>query len=71
MNNKHYICLGGCKGVSENLGVCQTESCANHNHELVECPCVDSKHNDFKACVNCGKICNGSCAVDAFKPEIK
>ena len=45
---KHYICLGGCKGVSQVPGVCQAENCINHNHNLVECNCVDDLHNNFK-----------------------
>ncbi|MDQ5954419.1 MAG: hypothetical protein QG583_347 [Patescibacteria group bacterium] len=45
---KHYICKGGCKGVSPLPGVCQAPDCANHNHELVECNCTDGLHNDFK-----------------------
>ncbi len=49
MDKKHYICLGGCKGVSENPGVCQSPDCKDHNHELVECNCTDGKHNDFKS----------------------
>lgn len=49
---KHYICLGGCKGVSKNPGVCQAPDCVNHNHELVECACTDGKHNDFKVVEN-------------------
>jgi len=40
----HYICKGGCKGVSDKPGVCQTDDCANHNHRLEECDCVDGKH---------------------------
>ena len=48
MENKHYICLGGCRGVSENKGVCQAPTCAHSGHELVECDCTDQKHNDFK-----------------------
>ncbi len=49
---KHYICLGGCRGVSDNMGVCQAPDCANHNHELVECHCTDGLHNDFKPMSN-------------------
>ena len=52
MNEKqtgeHYICLGGCRGVSETPGVCQTPDCGNHNHELVKCDCTDGLHNNFK-----------------------
>ncbi|MDQ5971229.1 MAG: hypothetical protein QG566_175 [Patescibacteria group bacterium] len=58
---KHYICLGGCKGVSEVPGVCGAETCADHNHDLKECNCTDSSHNDFKACENCGENCGGAC----------
>ncbi|KKQ35791.1 MAG: hypothetical protein US50_C0005G0027, partial [Candidatus Nomurabacteria bacterium GW2011_GWB1_37_5] len=37
-----------------------------------ECNCTDGKHNDFKACVNCGKICRGEgqCEVEEFKEEL-
>lgn len=48
MQEKHYICLGGCKGVSNNPGVCKAADCASHNHELIECNCTDEKHFDFK-----------------------
>ena len=46
---KHYICLGGCRGVSKTPGVCQTPDCVNHNHQLVECYCSDGLHNNFKS----------------------
>ncbi|MDQ3076207.1 MAG: hypothetical protein M3Q34_03710 [bacterium] len=49
---KHYICLGGCKGVSEHPGLCQSPDCMNHKHDLVECKCVDGNHNDFKKIEN-------------------
>lgn len=42
--NKHYICTGGCKGVSDKPGVCQTEGCPKHKHQLKECDCTDGKH---------------------------
>ncbi len=44
----HYICLGGCKGVSKVPGVCGAPDCANHTHELVPCDCTDERHHDFK-----------------------
>ncbi len=44
---KHYICLGGCKGVSEHPGVCEAPDCAKHKHDLVECKCMDGNHNNF------------------------
>lgn len=46
--NEHYICLGGCRGVSEYPGVCQAEDCKDHNHDLVKCDCTDGLHNDFQ-----------------------
>lgn len=48
MQTKHYICLGGCQGVSKVSGVCQAVDCKNHSHSLVPCNCKDEKHNDFK-----------------------
>ena len=68
--NKHYICMGGCEAVSETPGICQDVNCANHGHQFVECGCVDGKHNDFKGCINCGKICDGGCEVESFKEEL-
>ena len=44
----HYICLGGCRGVSKFPGVCQTPGCANHHHQLVKCNCTDGLHNNFE-----------------------
>jgi len=41
----HYICTGGCQGVSDKPGVCQAESCPLHSHELKECDCVDGQHH--------------------------
>jgi len=46
-NQKHYVCLGGCKGVSDKPGVCQAPDCAHHQHELVECDCTDGQHHNF------------------------
>jgi len=45
---KHYICTGGCKGVSEVPGTCQMESCPLYTHPLTECDCANGLHNDFK-----------------------
>ena len=44
---EHYVCLGGCRGVSRVPGVCQAPDCANHQHELVKCDCTDGLHYDF------------------------
>ena len=46
--NVHYVCLGGCKGVSENSGTCQAEDCASHNQDLTPCDCTDGTHNNFE-----------------------
>lgn len=40
----HYICKGGCKGVSEEMGVCEADGCANQWELLEECACADGKH---------------------------
>ena len=52
MDIKHYICLGGCRGVSQAQGVCGAPSCINNNHTLVECSCTDGIHNNFIPTVN-------------------
>jgi len=41
---KHYICTGGCGGVSETPGVCQAEGCADYGKDLKECSCTDGFH---------------------------
>ncbi|OGJ01230.1 hypothetical protein A3G53_03730 [Candidatus Nomurabacteria bacterium RIFCSPLOWO2_12_FULL_44_11] len=45
---EHYICLGGCRGVSKKPGVCQTPDCVDHGHEMVRCSCTDGRHNNFE-----------------------
>ncbi len=41
---KHYICTGGCGGVSEHEGVCQAVTCPKHGTPLEACDCTDGKH---------------------------
>lgn len=41
----HYICTGGCHGVSETPGTCQAKTCAKHGHDLQPCTCADGKHH--------------------------
>ena len=41
---KHYICTGGCGGVSDVPGVCQAEGCSKHAMPLTECECLDNQH---------------------------
>lgn len=43
----HFICLGGCQGVSQTPGTCQAETCLLKGQELDKCDCSDNKHNDF------------------------
>lgn len=43
--DEHYICDGGCKGVSEKAGVCGAETCAKFGQPLTECECTDMKHH--------------------------
>lgn len=52
---KHYICKGGCGGVSDEAGVCQADSCANHWELLEECDCNDGKHGVADVRVNNGE----------------
>jgi len=41
----HYICTGGCKGVSEELKNCGAEDCPKHGQPLTACDCDDGQHN--------------------------
>jgi len=41
----HFICTGGCKGVSEEPKNCGAEDCPKHDQPLIECNCTDNKHN--------------------------
>lgn len=40
----HYICKGGCGGVLEEMGICETDGCANQWEMMEECDCTDGKH---------------------------
>ncbi|MEK7107547.1 MAG: hypothetical protein AAB899_05175 [Patescibacteria group bacterium] len=42
---KHYICTGGCEGVSGKPGTCGAKTCPKHGKPLTECDCGDGKHN--------------------------
>ncbi|MEK7464185.1 MAG: hypothetical protein AAB617_00175 [Patescibacteria group bacterium] len=41
---KHYICTGGCEGVSPEKGVCQAPDCPKNGQPLEECNCADGTH---------------------------
>ncbi|OGI69489.1 hypothetical protein A3A09_00070 [Candidatus Nomurabacteria bacterium RIFCSPLOWO2_01_FULL_42_20] len=67
---KHYICTGGCGGVSESPGVCQANVCVKKGHSLIECDCADGKHGGkISACVHCGKLCGLSGGCDLSRVE--
>lgn len=36
---EHYICTGGCHGVSQGSGLCQDKNCLKHNQPLTFCDC--------------------------------
>ncbi|MBI2552771.1 hypothetical protein HYW17_05735 [Candidatus Uhrbacteria bacterium] len=40
----HFICTGGCGGVSEMPGMCKAEECPFYAEELTECNCEDGEH---------------------------
>ena len=42
----HYVCTGGCKGVSDKPGNCNAEACVKHGQPLTPCNCADEKHED-------------------------
>ena len=41
---EHYICDGGCGGVSNKPGVCDTSGCTDFGRPLEKCSCQDGKH---------------------------
>lgn len=41
---EHYICKGGCRGVSSWPGICQAEDCPKKGEPLEKCVCEDEKH---------------------------
>lgn len=44
MEDKHYVCPGGCQGVSDTPGLCQAPDCPSYGEALLECSCSDGKH---------------------------
>jgi hypothetical protein len=46
----HYVCTGGCKGVSEDPNAaCLAEDCPKHAHPLTPCDCTDQQHEEAYA----------------------
>ncbi len=56
----HFICKGGCGGVSEEHGVCEADGCLSQWELLEECNCTDGKHGAGVVV----KDSNGSVLVD-------
>ena len=44
----HYVCRGGCKGVSKTKGNCQALGCKRYQYPLEKCDCEDGKHYKAK-----------------------
>ena len=44
----HYVCNGGCEGVSEKEGTCQAIACPKFGKPLEKCDCTDGKHRWHK-----------------------
>ncbi len=40
----HFICKGGCKGVSDEEGVCMADGCESQYEMLESCDCADGEH---------------------------
>jgi hypothetical protein len=41
---EHYICKGGCQGVSKVPGTCQASTCPSHQMPLEACDCDTPEH---------------------------
>ena len=42
----HFVCTGGCNGVSEAPGVCNINSCMKEHQPLTICNCKDGQHKE-------------------------
>ena len=42
---KHYVCTGGCGGVSDTPKVCDAEDCPKEGEALNPCDCEDGQHD--------------------------
>lgn len=65
----HFVCTGGCNGVSTAEGVCGASDCKDFGKPLKECTCQDGMHAGLiTECPNCGKLCQidgGKCDSEA------
>ncbi len=42
----HYVCTGGCNGLSDTEGACQMKDCPKYGQPLTACNCEDGKHSE-------------------------
>ena len=42
----HYVCTGGCGGVSGTPGNCHTGGCPDYGKPLKECHCENGMHSE-------------------------
>jgi hypothetical protein len=42
----HFVCTGGCGGVSDEAGTCQMQDCMKYHAPLTACHCQTGKHEE-------------------------
>ena len=42
----HYVCTGGCGGMSETPSTCDTTSCVKYHQPMTVCHCADGAHQE-------------------------
>lgn len=40
----HYVCTGGCAGVTDKEGTCAAPTCSLYKQNLTACDCQDPDH---------------------------
>jgi protein PhnA len=60
----HYVCKGGCGGVLDEIGICETEGCSNQYEMMEECDCSDGKHGVEESSELVVKDSNGAVLKD-------
>jgi len=53
--DSHYVCTGGCGGLSNTPGTCQAETCPKHDQPLTECHCEDTQHTEVMTQTEAGE----------------
>jgi hypothetical protein len=49
MSREHYVCMGECKGMAVEPGVCQAHVCSKKGEPLTPCTCEDGVHAEAQA----------------------